>query len=443
MTSNIDRKKLIELLGKLVSIDTVNDIPKGKKLTKECPELIVNYLKENGVKADILEDDGFYSVYGKIGTGDFHLLLMAHFDVVPVGDGWDSEPFTMTIKDDGLAYGRGVIDNKNNIASIMTILPEIQKLDLGVMTVCFDFSGDEEIGGVHGSGNYMKKFGRMPDAVMNLDGAGTVIISRRRNGMGATLTIPKKITKIKGTIEKKVFETNQWGRHTAYQHPGADVHAMILASREVTFNAWKVAAISGKFIKGNVVPDEITLDVITEDEDGKELEYDEGLTALFENLRFLVRTKFPTGFSTYGTTIGPNVLFDKDNHWELGLDIRAMTQEYDQVETALKEMCDELFGKEQYELSFKPGQGMVNTPKDALIMQVALEQSKKYGFPEKIVEMGGASDARYFSREGIPTFDFGPIGGGVHARNEWLNLDSFYKVTNYYLDVVKSMIKRI
>ena len=444
MNEKINREELINLLGKLVSFDTVNDIPKDKKLTKECPEYIVGYLKEKGVEATIFEDEGFYSVYGKIGTGDFHLLLMAHFDVVPIGDGWDTDPFEMVIKDDGLAYGRGVIDNKNNVASIMTILPEIKQLDLDGLTVCFELSGDEEIGGVHSAGNYLKKFGRMPDAVMNLDGAGTVIISRRRNAMGALVKIPKKKEKVKGKLAKKTFPSDQWGRHTAYQNPGGDVHCMIRASREVSFNNWKVAECEGKFIKGNVVPDEISLKVITpsNESDAEEYEFDEGLTALFENLRFLVRTKFTTEFSTFGITIGPNVLTEKDDTWELSLDIRAMTQEYDKVEVALREMCSELFGDKQYQLDFKPGQGMVNTPKDAMIMQIALELSKKYNFPAKIVEMGGASDARYFSREGIPTFDFGPKGGGVHAKNEWLNLDSFVTVTEFYLEVVKEMLKK-
>ncbi len=442
MTSNIDRKKLIDLLGKLVSFDTVNDIHKGKKLTKDCPDFIVNYLEEKGVKANIFEDDGYYSVHGTIGTGKFHLLLMAHFDVVPVGDGWDTDPFEMTIKDDGLAYGRGVIDNKNNVASIMTILPEIQKLDLEGLAVCFELSGDEEIGGVHSAGKYLEKFGRMPDAVMNLDSAGTVIISRRRNAMGTTVTIPKKKTKTKGILTKKTFATDQWGRHSAYQHPGADVHAMILASREVSFNDWRVAKCDGKFIKGNVVPDEISLEIIkpSSESDAEEYEYDEGLTALFENLRFLIRTQFPTEFSTYGITIGPNFLTDQDDAWELSLDIRAMTQEYEKVEAALREMCNELFGEKQYQLNFKPGQGMVNTPKDAMIIKIVMELSKKYEYPAKIVEMGGASDARYFSRESIPTFDFGPIGGGVHAKNEWLNIDSFAKVTDFYLDVVKEVL---
>jgi succinyl-diaminopimelate desuccinylase len=442
--SQINKQELTELLGKLIGYNTVNIPTENIKSSRDCPDFIVDYLKEKGIKAEVFEDNGYYSVFGKVGNGDFHLLLMAHFDVVPVSDGWETDPFEMVIKEN-IAYGRGVIDNKNNIASIMTILPEIKKLDLEKMTVCFELSGDEEIGGVHSAGNYMKKFGRMPDAVMNLDGAGEVIISRRRNAMGATLKLPKKKAKAKGIKTERKFTSEQHGRHTAYQHRGADVHCMIKASVEASWDYLKIIDCQGKFIKGNVVPDECTLTAIepSESKEAKEYEYDEGLTALFENLRYLVNTQFPTEFSTYGITIGPNILFDKDDHWELGLDIRAMTQNYEQVENALNEICTELLGKKQYELIFKPGQGMVNTAKDSMLISTVLEVSKEFKLPSKIVEMGGASDARYFSREGIPTFDFGPDGGNVHANNEWVNLDSFYKITKFYLEVVKRILKKI
>jgi succinyl-diaminopimelate desuccinylase len=327
----------------------------------------------------------------------------------------------------------------------MTILPEIKKLNLKKMTVCFELSGDEEIGGVHSAGNYMKKFGRMPDAVMNLDGAGEVIISRRRNAMGARLSLPKKKAKAKGIKVERKFESVQHGRHTAYQHRGADVHCMIKASVEASWDYLKVIDCKGKFIKGNVVPDEVILTAIepSESEKKQEYEFDIGLTALFENLRYLVNTQFPTEFSTYGITIGPNMLFERDDHWELGLDIRAMSQNYEEIEKALRDMCNELFGKNNYELAFKPGQGMVNTPRDSMLITTVMEVSKEFKLPSKIVEMGGASDARYFSREGIPTFDFGPDGGNVHANDEWLNLDSFYKITKFYLEVVKRILKKV
>ncbi|MBD3188996.1 MAG: M20/M25/M40 family metallo-hydrolase [Candidatus Heimdallarchaeota archaeon] len=440
----VNREELIGLLSKLVSFDTVNDPSMNKKLTKDCPTFIVDYLCEKGIEANIFEDDGYYSVYGKIGGGDYQLLLMAHFDVVPVGNNWDTDPFEFVVKE-GIAYGRGVIDNKNNIASIMTILPEIKKLDFGKdFAVCFEFSGDEEIGGVHSAGNYREKFSRMPDAVINADGAGTVVISRRRNAMGAKIILPKAEGRAIGTLLEKKFETEQYGRHSAYQNPGSDIHALIRASVELSYNDWKAIDCKGQFIKGNVVPDECTLKVVNpKGDDKKKHSYDKGLTKLLQNLRFLVRTQFPTEFSTFGITIGPNILVDKEDHWEVVLDIRAMTQDYRSVEEALREMCNELFGKKNYQLEFKPGQGRVNTPKDSSLVQTALKVSKEFNFPAKVVEMGGASDARYFSREGIPTIDFGPIGGGVHASNEWLNLDSFVDTTEFYLEVVKRLFKDV
>ncbi|MBN1331192.1 MAG: M20/M25/M40 family metallo-hydrolase [Candidatus Heimdallarchaeota archaeon] len=444
--SDISKKELIDLLEKLVSYNTVNIPTQNIKVPKACPEFIVTYLKEKGIEAKLFEDEGYYSVYGKIGEGDFHLLLMAHFDVVPVSDGWETDPFEMVIKEGNKAFGRGVIDNKNNVASIMTILPIIKSLNLGKeMTICFELSGDEEIGGVYSAGNYLKKFDRMPNAVMNLDGAGEVIISRRRNAMGATIRIPKEKAKIMGEIQEKKFTTEQWGRHTAYQHRGADVHCLIKTSVDVTYNNWKVSSCQGKFIKGNVVPDECTVKIIQplDEGTGKEYEFDVGLTALLENLQYLVNTQFKTGFSTYGITIGPNLLFEREDHWELGLDIRAMTQDYEEVEKALRIMCDELFEENRYLLEFKPGQGMVNTARDTMLISTVLEVLKEMYLPSKVVEMGGASDARYFSREGIPTFDFGPIGGGVHANNEWLNLDSFERVTRLYLEIVKSIHEKV
>ncbi|NHJ85695.1 MAG: M20/M25/M40 family metallo-hydrolase, partial [Asgard group archaeon] len=259
----IEKEQLIGLLEKLVSYNTVNIPNDNIKAPKDCADYIIGYLKSKDINTNLFEDEGYYSVYGKVGSGKFHLLLMAHFDVVPVGDGWETDPFNMTIKDGSIAYGRGVIDNKNNVASIMTILPLIQELNLSdKLTVCFELSGDEEIGGVHSAGNYLKKFERMPDVVMNLDGAGEVIISRRRNAMGATITVPKKKETIKGILKEMTFETEQYGRHTAYQNRGADVHCMVKASVEVANNGWKVVNCFGKFIKGNVVPDECTITII-------------------------------------------------------------------------------------------------------------------------------------------------------------------------------------
>ena len=37
--------------------------------------------------------------------------IVCHLDVVPSGDGWNTNPFELTLKD-GILYGRGIVDDK-------------------------------------------------------------------------------------------------------------------------------------------------------------------------------------------------------------------------------------------------------------------------------------------------------------------------------------------
>ncbi|XP_058131080.1 N-fatty-acyl-amino acid synthase/hydrolase PM20D1 [Dasypus novemcinctus] len=48
-------------------------------------------------------------------------MLMAHFDVVPPGEGWEVPPFS-GLERDGFIYGRGTLDNKNSVMAILQAL---------------------------------------------------------------------------------------------------------------------------------------------------------------------------------------------------------------------------------------------------------------------------------------------------------------------------------
>ena len=54
------------------------------------------------------------------------MLLLAHIDVVPAGDGWQHEPFRLT-EADGYFHGRGVIDNKAMAAIFVANLIELHR----------------------------------------------------------------------------------------------------------------------------------------------------------------------------------------------------------------------------------------------------------------------------------------------------------------------------
>ena len=74
-------------------------------------------------------------------------IFMAHYDVVPAGDGWSFPPFNPTVKD-GVLYGRGAVDTKITLNSILFSAQTL--LNSGFTPnndIYFAFSGEEEING--------------------------------------------------------------------------------------------------------------------------------------------------------------------------------------------------------------------------------------------------------------------------------------------------------
>jgi succinyl-diaminopimelate desuccinylase len=141
-------REMTDLLAEMVRQKTVNVI--SEKLT-EHP-----YLEERGEEyrvADIVKrefekwsipfqvyarNDKRPNVIGSIGSGQSGRILFipGHMDVVPAGEGWDSDPFEPVVKD-GKMYGRGTLDNKGPLVAAM-VAGKIMK----------DVIGEENIQGI-------------------------------------------------------------------------------------------------------------------------------------------------------------------------------------------------------------------------------------------------------------------------------------------------------
>lgn len=83
------------------------------------------------------------------------LLLLAHQDVVPVDPGteetWDEPPFSGNIVD-GLVWGRGALDNKENLIGLLEAAEHLLEGNFQPRrTVLFAFGHDEELGGTEGA----------------------------------------------------------------------------------------------------------------------------------------------------------------------------------------------------------------------------------------------------------------------------------------------------
>jgi carboxypeptidase PM20D1 len=88
----------------------------------------------------------FYVIRGK--NPKKNILLMSHHDVVDGGEGWESDPFTATVKD-GYLYGRGSIDTKTPLFAELCAAEEL--LSEGArfegINLYIGSSDNEEVGG--------------------------------------------------------------------------------------------------------------------------------------------------------------------------------------------------------------------------------------------------------------------------------------------------------
>ena len=109
---NDNRENIIRDIARLVAINSVEGAaepgaPFGNG-PKQALELGLEICRELGLKAVNCEDK---IGYGQIGDAEDYLATITHLDVVPVGEGWTGDPFTLRERE-GYIIGRGVMDDK-------------------------------------------------------------------------------------------------------------------------------------------------------------------------------------------------------------------------------------------------------------------------------------------------------------------------------------------
>lgn len=104
--------RIFEDIARLVAINSVQGEAKPGMPFGEGPARVLT----EGLK--IAEELGLETVncenyigYAQIGEGEDYLATITHLDVVPVGEGWKEDPFTMRERE-GWIIGRGVMDDK-------------------------------------------------------------------------------------------------------------------------------------------------------------------------------------------------------------------------------------------------------------------------------------------------------------------------------------------
>ena len=104
-------------------------------------------LKELGFVTHRLPYGEVDNLYARLGDGAPHFCFAGHTDVVPVGDGWNADPFAAEVRD-GMLYGRGAADMKSAIAAFVAAAARI-----GTPTgsISLLITGDEEGAAINGT----------------------------------------------------------------------------------------------------------------------------------------------------------------------------------------------------------------------------------------------------------------------------------------------------
>jgi len=135
------KNEMVDLITKMVAEKTVNVV--SEKLSEHpylkfrgeeyrVGNIVKKFLSEIDVKYDEFSRmEGRPNIIGGIGKNKSgkRLLMPAHMDIVPAGEGWDTDPFEVVEKD-GMLYGRGTLDNKGPLVSILLAAKIMKKLEL-------------------------------------------------------------------------------------------------------------------------------------------------------------------------------------------------------------------------------------------------------------------------------------------------------------------------
>ena len=341
---------VIELFEKLLSFKSITPDDDGGL------DFIENYLSDfNHERIDIEDTKNLFS-YKKFGDGE-HLCFAGHIDVVPPGDGWDSDPFKATYKDDYI-YARGTQDMKSGLAAFLQAIKETTKFN-GTLSILItsDEEGDAKYGTVKVL-EYLKEKDFLPDFVV-------VAEPTCEESFGDAIKIGRRGS-INGVLEK----LGKQG-HAAYPEKSKNpIH--------------KVA---------QVLPNIAGIDLDNGDED-------------FAPSKFVI-TDIRAGMEV--TNVTPQKL-------KMMFNVRNSTKT---TKEDIEKFIEKYFSDMDYTLTLNQSAKPFVTDRNSKIVKELQKTIKNIlDIEPNLTTAGGTSDARFFGEYGVDTVEFGVINDTIHSVNE-------------------------
>jgi succinyl-diaminopimelate desuccinylase len=386
--AEIDRTAddLVELAGELIRIPSEN--PPGD--CTEIGEFIAAVLRKAGVDVEVLDaGQGRLNVVSHLGSsGDRHLVLAGHSDVVPVGDvsRWSFPPFAGDVVD-GYLRGRGASDMKAGLAGIIHTYVVMHRLGVPLAgRLSLAAVPDEEAGGPLGA-DWLLDSGV-------LDGA-----------TGAVIAEPAERTH--PTIGQK---GSNWFRLTVSGRPGHGSLQPLHGTNANLQAAKAILALQGLWEMVPDAPAEVRSLIQRSQVFAEEREdYAPGIGAVFDHVTINIG-KITGGSAT--NVVADTCVVEIDTRVPIGLS-RAQ----------VLARVDELLAAAGVEATVEPlgfrSEPNWTLPDDPVVVELVGALRDLTGESAEGVLQWASSDARTFRSHGIPVLQYGPAElSTIHGFDE-------------------------
>jgi acetylornithine deacetylase len=136
----LNERRFLEILTKLIALGPrltnspdAGQIPEERLAANIVLDVLRPHIESGFIDAELLAAPGFEArpnlVLTVKGTGEGSIgFVGAHFDVVPAAreaEGWERDPFSLHVSDDGELYGRGVTDCLGHVAVLTDFLAQL------------------------------------------------------------------------------------------------------------------------------------------------------------------------------------------------------------------------------------------------------------------------------------------------------------------------------
>lgn len=319
-------------------------------------DFITRYLEGyTAVRIDVNEVKNLF-IYKKFSQGD-HLCFAGHVDVVPAGDGWNSDPYKVR-QEDGYIYARGAQDMKSGLSCFVQAVKEAKNFK-GTLSLLL--TSDEEGPAKHGTVEvleWLKANDMMPDACVVAEPTCETLF-------GDAIKVGRR-----GSINGVIKLQGKQG-HAAYPEKAINPIHQISEVLE------KIAGVN----------------------------LDEG-DAVFSPSKFVI-TDIRSGMEV--TNVSPGTL-------KMMFNVRNSTKT---DQESIRAFVDAHFKHLNYTLDLdQSAYPFVTDANTKIVEKIGAAISKVTGVKTKHSTAGGTSDARFIAPCGVDVIEFGVRNDTIHAPNE-------------------------